>query len=84
MPRVSLDRIDVAGGALNASQRWIKVDGRDVVRLNDAVDPHDNHGAAAMAQASALWRIDGLGVVREGDAASCGHNATGSAFVTSD
>jgi len=42
------------------------------------------HSAATMAEESSVVFINGNGVIREDDAATCGHTATGSSVVFAD
>lgn len=70
-----------------ASQSKVTADGRPVVVQGDGVTPHPPnptlppHANATMAGASAKVFIGGVAAVRAGDAANCGHAASGSAKV---
>lgn len=72
---------------MTASQSKVLADGIAVVVLGDGVTPHPPcpdepiHCAASMAGASSKVFIGGIAAVRAGDAASCGHAASGSGKV---
>jgi len=55
--------------------------GRGVLRLGDPVVPHGTgpHAAATMAEASTRLVVQGKGVCRNGDKATCGHTLAASA-----
>ena len=57
--------------------------GQPVVRIGDAVQPHGRgpHAGPVMVGGSGNVKANGIGVSRAGDAASCGHSATGSGNV---
>lgn len=81
---VALVGVDSAGGTITgpgASQ--VRINGVPVALLGDRVASHGNgsHSSASMVEASTVVRINGVGIVRAGDAASCGHAATGSTRV---
>jgi uncharacterized Zn-binding protein involved in type VI secretion len=86
MPIVGVDQ-DVAGGAVTATATRMTVGSKLVLRLGDPVAPHGTgvHATAVMAEASARLIVEGLGVCRLGDLASCGHAlvATGVRCVAS-
>ncbi len=88
MPGAARVGADTAGGAqLGGGQDWVSIDGALVVVLGDRVGAHPPcptvpaHCAPTMAAASTWMTIDGRGVCRAGDAASCGHATTGSDWV---
>ena len=90
MPGVARVSADTAGGTqLGGGQSWVSIGGNLVVLIGDAVASHApcpvpaSHCAATMAAGSAWVRIDGIPICRAGDAASCGHPSTGSAWVDS-
>lgn len=91
MPGVARVGVDTAGGTiLGGGQSWVFVDGVPEAVVGDAVAGHapcpDDpvHCAPTMAVGSAWDFIDGIPVCRAGDAATCGHAATGSAWLFSD
>lgn len=79
MTATSVETIDTAGGPLIATQGSWTLNGKAIVRLNDPVVGHGlaPHAGPKMVQASNWFSLDGKGVVRAGDLASCGHPATG-------
>lgn len=88
MPGVARVGMDTAGGGqLGGGQGWVSIEGALVVVRGDPVASHapcptvPAHCAATMAGASSWMTIDGVGVCRAGDAASCGHASTGSAWM---
>ena len=90
MAGVSRAGVDTAGGTITGGgQSWVRIDGNAVAVVGDAVQSHapcptiPSHCAAMMAAGSAWVRIDGIAICRAGDAATCGHAATGSAWVDS-
>ena len=86
MPLVSLATLDTAGGGLIAPtlQTFARTGGKPWAVVGDAVADHGTgpHNNATLAAGSAFVRVAGLPVVRAGDAASCGHLATGASHVT--
>jgi uncharacterized Zn-binding protein involved in type VI secretion len=72
---------DVAGGAVTATATKTNVEGKKPLRIGDPVAPHGigPHAAAVMAQGSSTVIVEGIGVCRHGDAASCGHTLTATA-----
>ena len=86
MPGVSLVGVDTAGGVITGRrQSRVTVNGHTVAVMGDDVASHApcpapaSHCAAVMVQGSSRVTIDGIPIVRAGDAASCGHTATGQA-----
>ena len=84
MPGVSLVGVHTAGGTITGPpQSRVYVDGNPMSVVGDAVEPHapcpidPSHCAATMAMGSSRVFIDGIAVVRAGDAATCGHAANG-------
>ena len=84
MPDVSLVGVDTAGGTITGQlQSRHFEDGNPWSVIGDSVASHApcptpaSHCAATMAEGSSGHFIDGIAVVRAGDAASCGHAATG-------
>jgi len=84
MANVSLVGSDVAGGVIvGGGQTAVKTDGAAWAVVGDAVASHGDspHNAATMAGGSSFVTVNGLAVVRAGDAATCGHTASGSPGV---
>ncbi|SEQ48234.1 Zn-binding Pro-Ala-Ala-Arg (PAAR) domain-containing protein, incolved in TypeVI secretion [Faunimonas pinastri] len=80
MPGIVRKALDSAGGEqLAGGQAFFTVDGQPVVLLGDPVQSHGKapHDAATMVQASSIFQINGVGVCRAGDLASCGHASSG-------
>lgn len=79
MPSICVDG-DPTGGAMIASSSQVFVQGKKVVLVGDSVAPHGNgpHNGAVMVQGSTSFLVNGIGVVRTGDLASCGHSASSS------
>ena len=81
MPGIARVGIDTAGGTiLGGGQSSVYVNGALAAVIGDAVAGHGPliHAAAVMVEGSNNFFINGIGVCREGDAASCGDTATGS------
>lgn len=85
MPGISRVKVDTAGGLINGpGSSDVFVNGSKVSLIGDAVESHSPcpdpviHCNATMVQGSSTVFANGIGVVRQGDAASCGHTATGS------
>lgn len=79
---IAVKSTDSAGGPhLAGGQGFYKVEGQPVVLLGDKVTPHGSspHGPSppSMVEASSFYKINGIGAVRQGDKASCGHESTG-------
>ena len=88
MPGASRVGTDRAGGTITGGgQGSVWVDGALWAVRGDAVASHPPcprvrvHCAPTMAEASATVFAGGIPVCREGDAATCGHAATGSSTV---
>jgi uncharacterized Zn-binding protein involved in type VI secretion len=84
MAGVSRVGTDLAGGTITGpGETSVLVNGDAISVLGDAVASHGSapHNAATMIEGSATVFAGGIAVVRAGDAASCGHTATGSANV---
>lgn len=86
MPGVSRVGVDTAGGLIIGSLApTVFVDGAPVAVLGADVQPHPpgppHTSAPVMVGSSATVYANGIGVCRAGDAASCGHTATGSSDV---
>ena len=81
MPGIARVGQDTAGGLINGGgQSTVFVNGKLAAVIGDAVASHGvgPHASATMAQGSSTVFAEGIGVCREGDAATCGHTATGS------
>ena len=90
MPGIARVGWDSAGGRqLGGGQDWARVDGALIVVRGGAVASHPPcpnpaiHCSAQMVGATEHMRIDGIPVVRAGDAATCGHPSTGSDWASS-
>lgn len=84
MPGVARTSQDAAGGTITGVLAPnVYVNGTPVACLGAAVAPHGPgiHAGPVMAQASSTVYANGIPICREGDAASCGHPATGSSDV---
>ena len=86
MPGISRDN-DTAGGDLIPSQSTVKVNNELVIVHGDKVEPHDPGGVHSTPQPTMIAGsnnvfIGGKAVVNAGDAATCGHLATGSGDVS--
>lgn len=73
---------DVAGGAIVGSATTFTLNGLPVAVVGDPVASHGDspHAAATLAEGSGWMTWDGVPVVVEGCAATCGHTATGQAW----
>ena len=76
--RVGLDA--ASGAILGGGQTTVFFDGALAAVLGDRVASHGDspHSNATMIEASSTVFINGKGVCRAGDRASCGHSVTGS------
>lgn len=84
MPGVSRVAVDTAGGIIaEALAPSVRVNGAPVAVLGCAVAPHGAgaHAGPVMAAASGTVFAEGIAICRAGDAASCGHLASGSGNV---
>lgn len=84
MPGIARVGIDTAGATiLGGGQDFARAEGALWAVLGDAVAGHGlaPHAAPVMAQGSPFVRINGIPACRAGHTASCGHAATGSAFM---
>ena len=85
MPGIARDsRKDTAGGALIQGSSNVLVNGKPAVRKGDLVEAHGlppHSPSPTMVGCSNTVFVNSKGVCREGDAASCGHTATGSSNV---
>ena len=83
MPKISRIGIDLAGGIIisNVASCNVFINGAQAVLAGANIAPHGDgaHSSAKMVGSSGSVFVNGLGVVRQGDVASCGHIATGTA-----
>jgi uncharacterized Zn-binding protein involved in type VI secretion len=84
MPKISKIGIDTAGGLLlsNVASCNVYINGAQVALQGALIKPHGDHSNATMTSSSGSVFVNGVGVVREGDTASCGHVATGSSPIS--
>lgn len=84
MPGVSRVGVDSAGGIITGpGVPSVVVNGAPVSVIGDSVAGHGDepHGGPTMVGGSGTVIAGGIGVVRAGDAASCGDTASGSSDV---
>lgn len=86
MPGASRVGVDSAGGTINGpGEPSVLVNGSPISLVGDAVADHGNgkHDAPTMSGSSGTVKAGAAGkfVCRAGDAATCGHAATGSPDV---
>lgn len=84
MPGVSRVGVDSAGGTITGPGiSSVIVNGSPVSVIGDSVAGHGSgpHGGPVMVGSSSTVIAGGKGVVRAGDAASCGDTASGSSDV---
>lgn len=84
MPGLSRTSQDSAGGTiLGVLAPTVRCNGTPVAVRGDPVAGHGQgvHAEPTMSGCSASVRAHGIGVCRAGDAATCGHPATGSGNV---
>lgn len=81
--RVGVDQVGT-GLITGGGQSFVRIQGALWTVLGDAVADHGSsqHNSANMDEASTLVRINGIGVCRAGDGATCTHVATGSGHVS--
>ncbi len=88
MPGVSRVGVDLVGSGIiiGPGNTTVKINGSPVSVIGDAVASHGTgpHVAATLVVGSTTVFAGGIGVVRAGDAASCGDVATGSANVNAN
>lgn len=76
--------VDTASGVITGGgQSFVFANGALIVVVGDAVVPHGSglHGGPTMGNGSSSVFINSIPVCRAGDAATCGHVATGSSNV---
>lgn len=88
MPGAARKSQDTAVGTIVSGAESVIVNGTAVARQGDSIashapwgPPHPPHAAAVMVGCSGSVYAEGKRVSRKGDAASCGHPATGSGDV---
>lgn len=84
MPLSSQRNLDTAGGTIRAGAVChVTVEGYEHSLLHDPVDSHGEspHNSPVMVEASNFVTVNGIPVVFQGCAASCGHTSTGSFHV---
>jgi uncharacterized Zn-binding protein involved in type VI secretion len=84
MPKLSKIGIDTAGGLIlsNVASCQVYINGAEAVLQGAMVQSHGDGSNVTMVGSSGSVFINGFGVVRQGDSASCGHVATGSAEIS--
>ena len=84
MAGICRNSTDSAGGALISSQSTVEANGQPVIVHGDSVTgpPDPPHNAPTMVAGSKNVFIGGIAVCNAGDAATCGHTASGSSTVT--
>ena len=81
MANVALVGVDSAGALITGQMQSRRFsNGSPWSVVGDSVTPHGGglHGAPVMAEGSGRHFVDGIAVCRAGDAANCGHTASGS------
>ena len=81
MPGLARVGTDTAGGVIQGGgQSTVFCNGSLVAVIGDLVAGHGRspHSNPTMVEGSSSVFAEGIGVCREGDAASCGHTASGS------
>jgi len=83
MPGICRDTTDSAGGALIKSQTTVIANGEEAIVHGDSVTSHGDspHDSPTMVAGSNNVFIGGIAVCNAGDAATCGHTASGSGNV---
>ena len=81
MPGISRNGQDIAGGVAIQGSANVNVNSKGAVRLGDKVASHGiapHAPTPPMTSSSSTVKVNGIGVVRAGDSASCGHTISGS------
>ena len=84
MPGISRVGVDAAGGTIVGNLApTVKVNGSPVAVKGAAVAGHGRspHSSPVMSGSSGTVKANGIEICRAGDAASCGHAASGSGDV---
>lgn len=77
--------IPVSGAIVTASTVKTLMETKKPIRIGDSIAAHAPggiHNSATMAAGSLTVLIEGIGVCRHGDAATCGHTLIASAIKT--
>jgi len=85
MPGISRVGVDTAGGTIIGNLApAVRVNGSSVAVTGASIVSHGPsvHIAATMSGHSSTVRANGIFICRAGDAASCGHTASGSSTVS--
>lgn len=86
MPGIAKIGISTAGGIIisNVASCNVFINGAEAVLHGASIAGHGDspHSNAKMVSSSGSVFINGLGVVRQGDSASCGHVATGDGSIS--
>jgi uncharacterized Zn-binding protein involved in type VI secretion len=81
MAGICVDGDSVGTGAVIGSSSNVFAHGKKIALIGDAVTPHSGggaHNSAIMITGSSKVFVNGRGVVRSGDVASCGHTVISS------
>ena len=85
MPGISRVGVDTAGGTIIGNLApTVRINGSSVVVTGASVASHGTgpHASPTMSGHSSTVRANGIFICRAGDAATCGHVATGSSTVS--
>lgn len=84
MPSIARIGVDRAGGVIisNGITSYVYINGAPAALQGAIVAPHPGHSRSVCSQASGSVYINGLGVVRAGDVASCGHVVSASGNIS--
>jgi uncharacterized Zn-binding protein involved in type VI secretion len=84
MPKISQIGIDTAGGLItsNVTSCQVYINGAEAVLQGARVQNHGDGSNVTMIGSSGSVFVNGFGVVRDGDLASCGHRATASSQIS--
>lgn len=80
MPAVARVGVDSAGGVITGpGESSVLVNGSPISLIGDSVASHGDspHSSATIVSGSSTVKAGGVGVVRVGDSASCGHTVSG-------
>ena len=83
MPGATRKTVDSAGAELISASDNVLTNNRGQVRVGDEVKGHGigSHGSPKMAEGSKNVFVNNIAACKAGDAATCGHKATGSTNV---
>ena len=85
MPGISRVGVDTAGGTIIGNLApTVRINGSSVAVTGASVASHGTgpHASPTMSGHSSTVRANGIFICRAGDAATCGHVATGSSTVS--